>query len=258
MPQKQKKISLVLGAGSARGLAHIGVIQVLEENNVPIDCIVGSSMGAMVGGVYACGVDMKMLGRMLQHMDMNILFDLKIPRIGFIAGNKISDFLNLLTKKKRFEDLELPLAMVATDLISGQEVVMREGSIAEAIRASISIPGVFCPVKREGMVLVDGAVLNRLPVETAHNLGASSIVAVDVSFSESKQVIVNNAMDVIMTSLDLMQKQQFDLIYDKADILIQPEVGNFSPRDFNRVGDLIALGRKAAEDKIEEIKKALF
>lgn len=258
MPEKQNKVSLVLGAGSARGLAHIGVIQVLEENNIPLDFIVGSSMGAMVGGVYACGVDMKMLGRMLYHIDMNILFDVKIPRMGFVAGNKINTFLNLLTKNKKFEDLDLPLAMVATDLISGQEIVLREGSIAEAIRASISIPGVFFPVKRDGMVLVDGAVLNRLPVETARALGAAKIVAVDVSFGEGKEVIVNNALDVIMTSLDLMQKQQFDLVYDKADVLIQPEVGSFSPRDFNRSRELIELGRKATEDKLEEIKKVLL
>lgn len=257
MPDKQKKVSLVLGAGSARGLAHIGVIQVLEENNIPVDLIVGSSMGAMVGGIYACGADIKMLGRMLHHMDMNILFDVKIPRMGFIAGNKINSFLSLLTKNKKFEDLNLPLAMVATDLISGQEIVLREGSIAEAIRASISIPGVFYPVKRDGMVLVDGAVLNRLPIETARTLGAATIVAVDVSFGEGKKVVVNNALDVIMTALDLMQKQHFDLIYEKADILIQPEVGNFSPRDFNRARELIELGRKATEDKLEEIKGVL-
>jgi NTE family protein len=255
--QDRPQIALVLGAGSARGLAHIGVLQVFEENHIPFDFIVGSSMGAMVGGIYACGADMKMLGRMLAHLDSRLFFDVQLPRMGFISGKRIKELLNLLTKKKSFEETSIPLLVVATDLLTGQEVVLEEGSITEAIRASISIPGIFHPVKRDEMVLVDGAVVNRLPVEVARSRGADLVIAVDVTFGEGRMVSINNTMDVILTAIDIMQKMQFDLIYDKADILIQPPVGRFASKDFEKSQEIIQLGRQAAEAKVDEIKTVL-
>jgi len=255
--QDRPQIALVLGAGSARGLAHIGVLQVFEENHIPFDFIVGSSMGAMVGGIYACGADMKMLGRMLAHLDSRLFFDVQLPRMGFISGKRIKELLNLLTKKKSFEETSIPLLVVATDLLTGQEVVLEEGSITEAIRASISIPGIFHPVKRNEMILVDGAVINRLPIEVARSRGADLVIAVDVTFGEGRMVSINNTMDVILTAIDIMQKMQFDLIYDKADILIQPAVGGFASKDFEKSQEIIQLGRQAAEAKLDEIKTVL-
>lgn len=251
-------VGVVLGAGSARGLAHIGVLQVLIENNIPFDFIVGSSMGAMVGGIYACGADLYMYEKMLEYMNTGKLLDVHVPRMGFIAGKKITAFLNLLTKKKTFADIDIPLMVVTADLISGHRVVLEEGSIAEAIRASISVPGIFTPVRRDEMVLVDGAVVDRLPIEVARNKGAEIIIAIDVTFGEGKQVVINNALDVIWTSLDIMQKQQFDLISPQADIMIQPEVGSFSSRDFDKTREIVELGRQAAEAKIEEIKSKIW
>ncbi|MDD4548144.1 MAG: patatin-like phospholipase family protein [Syntrophomonadaceae bacterium] len=247
------KVALVLGAGSARGLAHIGVLQVLTDHHIPFHLIIGCSMGAMIGGLYSCGTDLKMLDKMLQHMDVNTFFDVRIPRYGFIAGKKISSFLKLMTKNKNFEDLDPPVIMVATDLISGQEVQLNSGLVADGIRASISIPGIFHPVKLDEMILVDGAVTNRLPIDIARSLEADITIAVDVTFCEGKQVNINNTLDVILTSLDIMQKQQFDLVCDQADILIQPEVGGFSSREFDNAGKIIQLGREAAEKKIPEI-----
>ncbi|MDD3894164.1 MAG: patatin-like phospholipase family protein, partial [Syntrophomonadaceae bacterium] len=138
MAGKKPKIALALGAGSARGLAHIGVLQVLNENGIYPDIIVGSSMGAMVGGIYACGADLAMLDKMIAKIDTRTFFDVKVPRMGFVAGNKISSLLNLLTKKKQFNELDIALQVVATDLITGRTIVIQEGSIAEAIRASRS------------------------------------------------------------------------------------------------------------------------
>lgn len=251
------RIALVLGAGSARGLAHIGILQVFQENNIPFDFIVGSSMGAMVGGIYACGADMKMLGRMVSNLDARLFYDVQLPRMGFISGKKIMELLNLLTKRKEFQDTCIPLLVVATDLLSGQEVVLEEGSITEAVRASISIPGIFHPIKRDGMILVDGAVVDRLPVEVARDRGADIVIAVDVTFGDGRIVSVNNTMDVILTAIDIMQKKQFDLIYDKADILIQPAVSGFASRDFEKSQELIELGRQAAEEKLEEIREKI-
>ncbi|MEN6389223.1 MAG: patatin-like phospholipase family protein [Syntrophomonas sp.] len=257
MQGDRPKIGLVLGSGSARGLAHIGVIQVLEENNIPIDLIVGCSMGAMVGGIYAAGAKINMLDRLIECMDTSLLFDVRFPRMGFMEGKKIHYFLELLTKKKTFADLEIPFITVATDLISGEAVVFKEGVVADAIRASISIPGVFQPVHLDKMILVDGAVANRLPIDVAQDEGADIVIAVEVNYTHAREVVINTAMDVILTSLDIMQKPQFDMISQQADVLIKPEVGHFASRDFNKSGELVALGRQATEAHIETIKRKI-
>lgn len=247
------KIALVLGAGSARGLAHIGVLQVLEENRIPFDMIIGSSIGAMVGGIYACKTDIKMLAKMTEQLNLNRFFDVKIPRMGFIAGDKINEFLRLITKKKTFDELIMPVYMVATDLQSGRCVLLKEGAVAEAIRASISIPGVFQPVEKDNMLLVDGAVTHRVPVTIAAKLGADIIIAVDVKYGSAKEIRIKNTLDVILTSIDIMQQQQNESISAVTDVLIQPAVADYSSWDFDKCGELIELGRKAALDKLPEL-----
>lgn len=258
MERERPRVGLVLGSGSARGLAHIGVIQVLEENHIPFDFIVGSSIGAMVGGIYAAGADIKMLDKMMECMDTSILLDFRLPGMGFVEGNRIKYFLDLMTKNKRFSDLRLPLIAVATDLISGERVLMEEGPVSDAIRASISIPGVFQPVVRDGMVLVDGAVADRLPVEVARERGAEIIIAVEVNYTHAREIVINNTMDVILTSLDIIQKPQFEMVSQQADILIKPEVGHFSSRDFNKSRLLVDLGRRAAEGRLQELQRLIL
>jgi len=211
-------------------------------------------MGAMVGSIYACGADLYMLAGMADQMDKNVIMDVNIPRLGFIAGKKVSAFLELLTKRKTFAELDFPVYVVATDLISGQRVVFEEGSVAEAVRASISVPGIFHPVRKEGMVLVDGAVTDRLPIEVARMKGASKVIAVDVTFGPGKVVKINNTLDVIATSLDILQKQQFDHIQPQADVLLQPAVGNFASQDFDRCQELVEIGRQTALDHLDELR----
>jgi NTE family protein len=251
---RKPKVALVLGAGTARGLAHIGVLQVLLENQIPVDLIVGTSMGAMVGTIYACGADIYMLDKMLETMNTNILFDRGLPNLGFMSGKRVSNFLELLTKRKNFADLDLPVYVVATDLISGQRIVIEDGPVAIAVRASISLPGIFAPVMKDGMVLVDGAVIDRLPVEVAKIKGSELVIAVDVTYGPCKKTVINNTMDVILTSLDIMAKHHFNAVRAHADILIQPEVGHIGPKELNRSREIVDLGRKAAQEKIAEIK----
>jgi NTE family protein len=236
-------------------LGHVGVLQVLEEQGIPFHFIVGSSMGAMIGGIYGSGTDIKILGKVFEQIDLGRFFEIGIPTMGFINGTKINEFLKLLTKNKRFEDLFLPVYMVATDLYTGTTVVINEGSVAEAIRASISIPGIFRPVPRGQMLLVDGAVTDRVPVEAAAQMGADIIIAVDVKFGAGKQIVINNTLDVILTSLDIMQRQQLDTICNKSDVLIQPAVAGYNSWDFNKAQELIALGREATLAKLEELKE---
>ncbi|KUG03084.1 hypothetical protein ASZ90_019545 [hydrocarbon metagenome] len=251
------KVALVLGAGSARGIAHIGVLQVLEENHIPFDFIVGSSMGAMIGGIYGCGTNIMMLGKVFEHIDVGRFFELKIPHLGLINGSKINELLKLLTKDRSFNELSLPVYMVATDLYTGSSVILREGIVAEAIRASISIPGIFRPVHKDDMLLVDGAVTDRVPVEAAAQLGADLIIAVDVKFGIGKDIVINSTLDVVLTALDIMQKQQLETICNISDILIQPAVTGFNSWDFDKTPQLIELGREAALAKLPELKELI-
>lgn len=253
MTGRKPKIALVLGAGSARGFAHIGVLQVLNAHGIYPDMIVGSSMGAMVGGIYASGADMHMLEKMIASIDTRALFDVRVPRMGFVAGNKISALLKLLTKNKDFAELDIMLKVAATDLLSGRTVVLDRGLIAEAIRASISIPGIFHPVKRDGMILVDGAITDRLPVDIAIKSQADLVIAVDVTFCEERTAEIKNVLDVIISSLDLMQKNHFEASAENADFLLQPRLGRFSSSDFSRSSQIIELGRQAAQEQIMAI-----
>ncbi|MDD3895113.1 MAG: patatin-like phospholipase family protein, partial [Syntrophomonadaceae bacterium] len=190
-------------------------------------------------------------------IDTRTFFDVKVPRMGFVAGNKISSLLNLLTKKKQFNELDITLQVVATDLITGRTIVIQEGSIAEAIRASISIPGVFHPVKREGMILVDGAITDRLPVDIALKNNADIVIAVDVTFTEDRSIEIRNVLDVIMSSLDLMQKRHFEDSAQNTDFLLQPKVGNFASSDFNKSVQIVEMGRQAAREQLDDILAAI-
>ncbi|NLV17040.1 MAG: patatin family protein [Syntrophomonadaceae bacterium] len=258
MGDRKSRVGLVLGAGSARGFAHIGVLQVLKENNVPVDFIVGSSMGAMVGAVFATGGDIYMTGRMAAALNYSLFWDVGVPRMGLIRGKRIEQLLCMLTKEKNFDELELPLAVVATDIKSGERVVIREGPVYKAVRASISIPGVFEPLKLGDRLLVDGAVGDRLPLGVAWDMGANLVLGVDVTFSDDKDTQINNMMDVMFQAVELLEKQIFEnLVRARASVLMQPRLGNFSSRDFSRAEECIIIGRECALQKMDEITKAL-
>ena len=251
-----KKIALALGAGSARGLAHIGVIQVLREEQVPIHMVAGSSIGAVTGAFLAAGMDFYRLGRMVEEMDFRLLLDVQVPRLGFIRGRKIYQLLKLLTQGKNFADLELPLAVVATDLESGERVVIDQGEVAEALRASISIPGVFQPVRWQNRWLVDGAVSERLPVNVARGMGADLVIGVDVTYG-GREVEISNTLNVVLQAIELLEKQLHDLHLAQADILIQPKTGCIGNIRFDRASECIRLGREAAREALPRIWKAL-
>ena len=181
MPDKMRKIGLALGSGSARGWSHIGVIRGLQEANVAIDIVCGSSVGALVGGAYAAGKldEAEKLIRELAWSDVLGFMEVPVPRSGLINSDKIADYLRERLGDPNIEDLAIPFAAVATDLTSGQEVWIRQGSLIEAIRASISMPGMFTPCFRDGRLLVDGGLINPVPVSLCRSLGANTVIAVN-------------------------------------------------------------------------------
>lgn len=253
----EPKIGVALGAGAAKGLAHIGVLRAFEEEEIPIDYLAGTSIGSIIGGFYAAGVNLHMLERLAVHLDWEHLTDLTVSRMGLIAGNKLKEFFKLLTKQQEFADLDVPFAAVAADVEVGKEVVLEEGLVADALRASMSIPGVYVPYRLEGRKLVDGAVLNRVPISVIKSMGADVIIGVDVSHDIKTHEQVNNIFEVIINSIDIMQQEIAHHKKLDADILVVPKLGHISPRGLDRAQETIELGYQAAEDKIPAIKELI-
>lgn len=179
----RKKIGLALGSGSSRGWAHIGVLKALEEAHIPIDYIAGTSIGAWVGAAYACG-ELNNLEKFVLELDWKTVlsyFDVTFPRRGLLDGNKIYHLISQHILKQNIEDLNIPFCCVATDLLTGHEVRFYTGNLVEAVRASISLPGIFTPLEKDGMYLVDGGLVNPVPVNVVKDFGADVIIAVDLN-----------------------------------------------------------------------------
>ena len=184
MSNHKRQIALVLGGGGARGLAHIGVIKALEENNIPIELITGTSIGALIGGLYASGKDVKTMGNIVSEVDKIMVAKILMPKLfapGFIDNKKVIDFIKELVGDVKIENLKIPFAAVATDLITGEEVIFDKGLLTDAIMASIAIPTIFQPVFLNDRYLIDGGLSNPLPISVAKEMGAYKIIAANVS-----------------------------------------------------------------------------
>ncbi len=278
----QPRIGLVLGGGGARGAAHVGVLKVLEEMRIPLSCVVGTSMGSIVGGLYASGVSPERIEQLLTTADWNELFDdapprdalpfprkqedngslfamefgvrpdgLKLPA-GLVSGWKIKRLLNMLTLSTvdddSFDDLPIPFRSVACDLNTGEMVVLSSGSLGDAMRASMSVAGAFSPVELDGRLLVDGGVVRNLPVDVARKLGVDVVIAVDVS-SVAREWERNSVVAIYSRNIGLMTRQN-TLAAIKTltanDVLIAPDLGDMSTVDFALSGEAIADGETAA------------
>ncbi len=250
------KIGLALGSGGARGFAHLGIIKVLVENQIPIDYIAGSSMGSLVACFYASGLDLNRLYKLATSFKRKYYLDFTVPKMGFIAGKRIKDLIRLLTKGKRLEELNIPVSVDATDLMKGEKVVFTEGPIADAVRSSISIPGVFVPEKKDGRLLVDGGVIDRVPVSVVKEMGADLVIAVDVS-RVKRDAEITNIYDVIMQSLDIMQMELVENRQIASDVMIRPQVEKYSARAFTNIEEIILMGEEEARKHIEQIKKII-
>jgi len=186
MKKRGKKIGLALGGGSVRGLAHIGVLKVFEKERIPIDYIAGTSIGALIGASYSSGLSAQRIEQLALTAKLKELIDFTEPKTGFIAGKKIEKYIRKITAHKEFSELDIPLRVVATDLANGEKVVFREGDVAKAVRASISLPGVFSSVKIGKKELIDGGMVDPVPVDVVKKMGADIIIAVDLSVNLSE------------------------------------------------------------------------
>lgn len=250
------KIVLVLGGGGARGFAHIGVLQVLHEAGIKISGIVGTSMGALIGSLFAAGTDLYYLGRLVEYMKWEELIDFRITGLGLINGGKVQTLIDLLTKGKSIEDLSPAFWAVATDLFSGNAIVFKNGPLAPAIRASISIPGVFSPVEVDGKILVDGGVVAGVPVLIAQDMKPDLIVASNVGFDHTQHQ-VNTLFDVLSKVIDIMGNRLDELQLDAADLIIAPQLGTIGTMSFQMAHQCIEAGRNAAAAAVPQLEALL-
>ncbi|MFQ5996723.1 MAG: patatin-like phospholipase family protein [Dehalococcoidales bacterium] len=267
-----KKVGLALGGGAVRGLAHIGVLAVLEKEGIPIDLIVGTSAGAIVGSLYARERDASQIKRQLIDLAQQKLtrfIDPALPRTGLIKGKKIKDLLaSFMGGDIKFSHLRIPFACVATDIDSGEEVVIDRGSVPEAVRASISIPALFTVVKRGGRYLVDGGLVSPVPVDLAKRMGADFVIAVNVipdvadrvhrvTKEGMKDFKAPNIIHIVMQSIYVGTSSLVRSNLEGADIVIEPKVAHIGAGDFHHAEECIRQGELAAQSSIPEIKRKL-
>jgi len=251
------KIALVLGGGAARGFAHVGVIRALEQEKIPIDLIVGTSVGSLIAAIYASDMNSMELEWTAFTLEKDNLFDYGMftafTGMGAAKGDKLEAFVKSKVPVANIEDLKIPFAAVATDLNRGTRVVLDKGSVARAVRASSAIPGVFPPVDHQGKLLVDGGVVDNIPVSVAREKGADIVIAVDIS-ENVFNFNITNVLDVMLQSITIMGAENAKVKKKDADILISPKIGDVGMLDFTQKKRCMLAGIEATQKMMPEIK----
>jgi len=255
---KKKKVGLVLGGGVARGIAHIGVLKVLHTYHVPIDYIVGTSSGSIVGAAYASGMDIGLIEQVSLRIRWSDFLKFSFFQPGFISAKVIEEFIEKYIGDKRISELKIPFAAVATDLISGSAVVLDEGKVTSAVAASAAFPGFFAPEEIGGHMLVDGGISSNVPVAAVRNMGAEFVIASDVIPKKYVSAFPRDPLQVFSRSLDLILKKLSSEEAHKADILIELEMEeDIWQLDLHKAKKLITAGEVAAHRVINKIRRSL-
>ncbi len=263
-----KKIGLALGGGAAKGLAHIGVLKVLEEHGIKVDLVSGTSIGSIVGALHCAGYSAKQIQEIAESTKWPLLIDVGLPNKGLVKGNKIEKFLREKLENKSFKDLQKPLYITAADIEKDQEVIFNKGDVTSAVRASISIPGIFNAVSINDRVLVDGGLLDPLPVKILKEEGVDIIIAVNLHPVQEQEPILESAENinqtstpniakVIARSMQIIQANETrkTLKTTEADLIITPNLKQIGYQDFHKSKQAIRLGEIAANKEILKIKK---
>ncbi len=256
--ETRPKVGIVLGGGAARGFGHIGIIQAFEEAGIPVDLIVGTSMGSIVGGLYAAGYSTENLVQIVMALDSIDLFKIQLPpKGGIVNADKFGVFLGELLDGKSFDELLLPFYAVVTELRTGHEYALNDGQVNMAIQASMSIPGLFNPVKIQGKHFVDGGMKNAVPANVARDHGADVIAAVDVK-KALKEIDHGNILHNFQLAMWYMIEGYVDIHSAEADIIIVPDTKYDSYMEYDRAQYFIEKGYEAGLNAVEEIKAIIL
>ena len=253
------KVGVALGGGGARGFAEIGVLRVLEQEKIPIDVIVGTSVGSLIGAIYAdtgSVLDAEFNAIAIQEEDIFDYGAFSIFSGGFVKGEKLEAFLNSHLRNKNIEQMKVRYGAVAVDLRLGQSVLFEQGPVARAVHASCAVPGVFVPVEIGGRIFVDGGVTDPIPVDFARKMGAEVVIAVVIDPALPRET-PKNPIEVTYHSVTIMSAQIGVLGVKDADVVIHPDVGNVTYDDFSQKKRLIEAGEKAARAALPEIRAAI-
>jgi NTE family protein len=256
--KKQPVIALVLGGGSAKGFAHVGVLRVLEQEKIPITMIVGTSVGSLIGGLYAANPDSFQLEWTAFKIERGDILDFSIAysKFGPVQGARLETFVEQHAKVKRVEETKIPFYPVATDLNTGETVILEKGSLARAIHASAAIPGIFVPVTFGNRTLVDGGVTDNCACDIAKAKGADIVIAVSLE-KDVKTYHIDSLIDIIAQSVNIMMRESSKEKMKGVDVLIEPETKGISLFDFSQKKLLMDEGIKATKQAIPRIRELM-
>ncbi len=250
--RNEKRIGLALGGGAVLGAAHIGVLRSLEELEIPIHAIAGTSIGAFVAAFYAFGKNWKEIKKIAIELDWLDISKMSLSKFGLLSNEKICERTKEILGDVDFESAEIPLSMISCDISTGEKVILNKGDVANAVMASTCIPAVFVPVETDDRMLVDGGIIENVPVSSLKKMNLDVIIGVDLNAQHTYKT-PNNILDVVLNTIDITLINATKLQTKEADILITPDLSDFNLIDTDQVEDLIEKGYK---DSKSVLKKA--
>lgn len=255
----RKKIGIALSGGAARGFAHLGVLKVLAEHGIPIDCIAGTSAGSFAGAAYASGLSVAEIIEVSKKISWFRMTGFSYSPKGLLSNASLGAFINQHFPVQKIEDLPIPYAAVACDLETGKEVVLRDaGDLASAVRASCAIPGVFVPVEIDGRRLIDGGIVSNVPTKAVRKLGAEIVIAVDVLASGATYWgSPSTLLGIFFQSAMMLLRAASKAHHYRADVVIVPNIAHLRPDEIGKMHEFIRAGEEAAREKIDEIKNLI-
>ncbi len=254
-PQPQMpRIGLALGGGFARGLAHVGILKVLEEEEIPVDLIAGTSVGSVIAAAYASGISARELGEIAALVRFKDFSRWSFSRFGLFSNDKMAIFLRKMLRVKTFEELRIPLAVAATDIITGEAAVFTSGDLIDPVRASCAYPGMFQPVQIGDRVLVDGLLAHAVPAMPLREMGAERVISVHLAAHWVKPRGPRHVFDVIGQCFSIAQDRMCGPWRAASDLVLEPEIGEFGYDDFVRAPELMKAGEIAARAALPQIR----
>lgn len=247
-------LALALGGGFARGFAHLGVMKVLDENEIPISCIAGTSIGSILGAAYASGVSPQRIAQICRRIQFRDFARWRIPRMGLASNDRMAGLIERCFGGGRFEDLRIPLAVVTTDLCTGDPRILTRGNLVEAIRASCAYPGLFEPVMVDGRCLADGGLVAQVPTEAASQMGARWVLGVSVGFNEWNGQPPRNLFQVVSRAISAAQKHRSPTWQSFAHLKVEPAVESYEWDAFHCADQIIEAGAEAMRQALPRLR----